>query len=140
MISKLRKMQLEARKAKDSQTNKFLSTLISDCDAIGKKSLREPTDDECLAVVKSWLKKAKETLKANDNETTRWEIETLTSYLPKQMTEDEIKFELVKLSEVASEGGDSLNMGMLMQHFKKHYNGQYDGRQLSIIVKEFLKP
>ena len=139
MINRIKQDQLMFRKQKLSTSSKFLSTLIADCVAVGKKNHRDPTDDECIAVIKSFLKKANETLKVNDNSTTQAEITLLESYLPQQLSTHELRDKLSKLFESAHNSGDELNMGKIMKHFKQNYNGQYDGKTLSKMAMGFLK-
>jgi hypothetical protein len=59
------------------------------------------------------------------------EIEILTSYLPKQMTEDELR-EAVSTFKAAN---PDANMGVIMAHLKTNFAGLYDGKMASQIAK-----
>lgn len=61
----------------------------------------------------------------------------IEAYLPKQMTEDEIKDEIEKI--IASTGASSAaDMGKVMGVASKQLAGKADGRVISGIVKELL--
>ncbi len=87
----------------------------------------ELTDGEIVKIVKKLIEAIKET--TND----KTELAVLDVYLPKQLSEDEIKIIVatVKQSGVSQ-------MGDFMKHFKTNYDGQYDGKLLSNLVKEAL--
>ena len=136
LIEKLREDLLTARKNGDTIVKGCLTPLISDCEAVGKKCLREVTDDEVIEVIKSFIKRANISLEAytTNNETSSTivkEIEILESYLPKQLDDVEIQF---IISACIDEGMS--NIGKIMKHFKDEYNGQYDAALVSKMVKE----
>ena len=61
------------------------------------------------------------------------EMEVMNEYLPKQLSETEIRdiiFKLLVRSDVC------FNVGLIMKYFKENYNGQYDGKMVSTIAKE----
>ncbi len=65
------------------------------------------------------------------------EIEILLSYLPKQLTEEEVA-ELVKQS-IEEVGANSVkDMGKVMAALKPRINGRADGKLVSQIIKEHL--
>ena len=65
------------------------------------------------------------------------EIEVLLTYLPKQLTEDEIR---AIVEEAVKETGVTTmkDMGKVMGAATKKLAGQADGRLISTIVKELL--
>jgi len=61
----------------------------------------------------------------------------IEAYLPKQMSEDEIKAEVSKI--IASTGASSpADMGKVMGVASKQLAGKADGKVISTIVKELL--
>jgi uncharacterized protein YqeY len=65
------------------------------------------------------------------------EITILEAYLPQQMTTDEVQEQAA--SFIARNKLDSpREMGRVMGHFKQNYEGTYDGKALSGIVKQLL--
>lgn len=141
LIDKIRADQLKARKAKSEVASKLLTTLLGESLAVGKKSQREPTDAEVTAVIKQFVKKANETLDFIRDEGASkraldisQEIAILTRYLPKQMDSNSLR----ECTEEYIRKHDTTNMGDVMKFFKQNYDGQYDAKLLSQIVKQLL--
>ena len=69
---------------------------------------------------------------------TKKEIEVLEEYLPKQLTDEELRFEIaVIISDVdAREPGD---IGIVMRTAKDRIGNKADGKRISAIVKEYLE-
>jgi uncharacterized protein YqeY len=88
----------------------------------------ELTDPDIVNLVKKLLQSVKE------SGGTDKEITILESFLPKQLTEAELKGLVVEY--VSANNLTAKDMGNIMAHFKQTYNGQYDGKTLSVIVKE----
>ena len=104
------------------------------------------TDDEIYAILRSFVKRASESIeqfsKAGRTDLAEKEKEELLimrGYLPRQLGEDEIR-KLVK--EVISETGASgmKDMGKVMKAVMAKTKGQVDGRLVNTIVKETLEP
>lgn len=56
---------------------------------------------------------------------------------PQQLTEDEMREITHKL--MAEQSLDKSCIGKVMAHFKTNYDGQYDGKALSVIFRELAK-
>ena len=82
----------------------------------------ELTDGDVIKLVKKLVEGIKETTNNQD------ELSILETYLPKQLSEAEMR-EIISLLSVK-------DMGAIMKHFKANYDGQYDGKTLSTIAKE----
>jgi len=136
LITKMKADLLEARKSKNLAARSALPPLIGDCEAIGKKALRAPTDSEVIAIVKSFVKKANEVLKVNSNPETLTEIKLYNRYLPQQLSVDRLD-EII--SEYACDEGGKINIGMTMGYLKANFEGQYDGRIASQRILKFLE-
>ena len=97
------------------------------------KSGKEFTADDELKIIRKFLKNIDETLQLDVPEDSKAKMKTekeiLESYLPKQMSKEEIE---KIVSGLVAEGK---TMKEIMPHFKEHYNGEYDGRTVSEIVK-----
>lgn len=138
MLQQLKNDQLQARKNKESVKAKLLTILISDAVMIGKNDgNREPTESEIIALIKKYIKNAEETLTYSDNVDTVQELAILESYLPHQLSDDEI-WDIVR--EVSKELNltEIKQMGLIMKHLKEDYDGQFDGAVASRIAKEHL--
>ena len=92
--------------------------------ASGKVDL---TDGDIVKVVKKLIEGVKET--TNNPE----ELAVYTEYLPKQLSESEIRTVISVLKQ-----SGLTNLGDYMKHFKTQYDGLYDGKTLSSLVKEML--
>lgn len=143
LIKTLQEDQLKARKAKNPIATGLLTALVSEAAIVGKNAgNRTSTDDEVLATIRKFLKNAEETLArltqlagadktiANFTE----EIRILKEYLPKQMSDEQLRaaIELIKIEN------NNVNVGIVMKVLKEKYNGLYDGKKASAIIKELL--
>ena len=84
-------------------------------------------DGDVIKLVKKLVEGIKETTKD------QVEIDVLEAYLPKQLSEAEIK---MIVATVKQSGANQ--MGDFMKYFKSYHDGQYDGKLLSNLVKEAL--
>lgn len=143
LIDIIREDQVKAWKAKSEVTSKLLTTLLGESLAVGKKNQREPNDAEVIALIKKFIKNAEETLSYVDDTkedslekriVLKLEIEALSRYLPQQMDSDSLR---ECAEEFIRKHGVS-NMGEVMKFFKEHYDGRYDAKSLSQIVKQLL--
>ena len=143
LLKQIKKDQVEARKARDSQRAALLTTLISDAEKVGKDDgNRETTDGEVIKVIKKFIKNLIEVLDVTKSEGTfrevERELEILRSYLPKQLSEMELSgiiLAIIENHEIANMKG----MGIVMKELKAHHDGEYDGKMASDIVKRLLK-
>jgi len=103
------------------------------------------TDEEVLEVISSEAKKRKESIEGFQKgkredlvEKEKKELEILESYLPEQLSEEEIK-KLVQ--ETVSKVGakEMRDVGKVMQELMPEVKGRADGALVSKIVKESLE-
>ena len=66
-----------------------------------------------------------------------FELEVINRFLPKQLSEDEIRGELMKIIEAVNATGPQ-DMGKVMGAATKQLAGKADGKIISNIVKELL--
>ena len=150
MLKRIKEDQLNARKEHNKLKTGMLTALLGEISIVGKNNgNRETTDAEAIVVIKKFLKNVNETLKIftrgsmemgagshtveKINEL-RAEIKIYESYLPKQLSEDELKDIISRFGEEAY----TSNVGTVMKYLKENYNGLYDGKLASTIAKEFL--
>lgn len=89
----------------------------------------ESTDENILIV----LKKLEKSLSQNGDENSKKELEYLSPYMPKMMSEDEIRNIIINLKE---EGLN--NLGQIMGEFNKNFKGKADNKLVSQVAKEVL--
>ncbi len=143
LLATIKADQLKARKAKDADTASFLTTLYSEAAMVGKNDGdRETTDAEVLNVADKFRKNIVELLglvaagPARDK--AQIELDLLTHYLPKTLTNDEIK-EIVVALGMAGRKEDPTFMKTTMAYFKTEYANRYDGKALAGIVGAVIK-
>jgi uncharacterized protein YqeY len=109
-----------------------------------KTSSEGYTDDTEMKALQKMVKQRKETAEVyksqNRNDLADVELTqagVIEAYLPKQMSEEEIKAEVAKV--IASVGASSpADMGKVMGAATKQLAGKADGKIISSIVKELL--
>lgn len=142
LMETLKKDQLQARKNKDNVTASLLTTLISEAAMIGKNDgNRETTDLEVVRVVKKFVANIEETLKIRNDEKLQSEKRILEDYLPRQLTEDDIKsFVAVMIikSQLASDPLTQKDFGKIMKALQAEHPGCVDGKLASQVIKEIL--
>ena len=135
LLEKIRADQLQARKESNKTKATILTTLIGEAAMIGKNDgNRNTTDDETAKVIVKFVKGIVETQNltrgVNMDKFNELEVEKqiLETYLPKQLTADELKsIILTNFTEIP-------NVGAVMAYLKANYSGLYDGKVASGLV------
>lgn len=134
MIENIQANQLAARIAKNQIKSNLLTTLLGEARSIGKNNgNRETTDEEVIKLITKFIKGITETLSLLKPEDSRFSIlveeqEILKSYLPTQLTTEEIKFIILKNFP------EKTAVGPVMAFFKSNYSGLYDGKAVSSLI------
>jgi len=144
LLVKIKADQLTARKEGDKARASLLTTLIGEASMVGKNDgNRESTDAEVTAVIKKFADKVRETLTVLVQESDQklvyeHELQILESYLPKQMSEDELRN---TVNAIKAEFGvaDIKGKGVIMKTLKERHLGAYDGKMAAEIVDSVLK-
>jgi len=127
---RINKDYITAFKNKDNTAKSILSVVKSEIQTNEKNNNVELSDDEVIKILNKMAKSLKETISFGDDQA-KLELEVIESYLPKQMTKDEI---VDKVKEIISNG--SVNMGQVMKEFASL---QADKKIVSEVVRELLK-
>lgn len=140
MITQIKKEWIAARKVKETVKANLLSTLVGEIEMVAKNDgQRQVTDADCLAKVKAFLKGVDAMLEVSpSDQKTLQEKAILEGFMPIQMSQRELE---VTIQTIASEiGATSVkDMGKVMGALKAQYDGMYDGKTASMLVKECLK-
>lgn len=133
----IKKANIEAMKNKDGVARSFYSVLLNKIllEKIAKGNREQPLPDADLAnLIQKTIKELNEEKenyqKVNNVEEIKIlerQIEIASGYLPKQLSQDEIKNIILGL--------DDKSIPNVMKHFKANYNGQVDMR----LVQEVLR-
>ena len=138
----------QALKAKDKNTYPTLRLVVSaikDAEIAGRsKGQKEMTDADITAILKKMIKQRNESCEVYkkagrsellENETK--EIEVISVFLPKQLSEEETK--KICADVVKSVGASSMkDMGKVMGALKSKYSDTLDFSKVSSIIKELL--
>lgn len=137
LIDELKKANIEAMKAKDSDARASLSIVLTRFklqEVEARSQNKEIGDNECLSIIQKVLKELGDEkagyLKVNNMERAESisrQEETLKKYLPAQLSEEEIKIEIAKL--------DDKSMPSIMKHFKTNFAGKVDMSLVSSIAR-----
>lgn len=106
-------------------TKSILRVLIGELNRVGKIL----TDEQVISIVKKMIENAK--LLGNEKE-----IEILTTYLPKQLSDEQLSGLISAM--IFSNNYTIKDMGKIMSQLKTSYGGQYDGKKASELVKEIF--
>ena len=134
----------EAMKNKDTLRKDTITMLRAAILQVEKDSQKVLNDDEICAIVAKEVKKRKESVKEYEDagrediaDNLNKEIETLSKYLPEQLTEDDIR-QMVEDAIVESGAASPRDMGKVMSILRPKTAGKADGKLVSDIVKEKL--
>ncbi len=136
----IKKANIEAIKNKDTVARAFYSVLMNKIllERINKREKGQLVGDSDIAsILQKMIKELsdeKENYHKAGNEAEvkniERQIEIASAYLPKQMTREEIKVEISKLSDKS--------IGNVMKHFKANFAGRVDMRLVQEVLKEFV--
>lgn len=126
------------------QTLNMLKSAIKYREIELRTSNKELTEDEIISVIQKEIKKRKEAIELYEKggrndlaQKEKEEIAVLESYLPKQLSEDEIR-EIVK-ETINSVGATSpSDVGKVMKEVMPKVKGKADGNLVKKIVEEIL--
>lgn len=133
MFQKLQNDLTTARKQKDAVRISILSTLIGEIQQHMDVD-KNISDEKVLQLIKKFVKNnndfialTKDIVRTNE---LQFENDILNAYLPKQLTESELRTIIVAQLQAGS------NLGQVMAFLKANYLGLYDGALASRIAKE----
>lgn len=116
-------MKLKLENKSNPVIRNLISTIIGELD----RKTKTPTEAEVMSVIKK-IRDAN--LEVTQTEQIVEEIEFLNKLIPKNLSKDE-------MTSIASDLSFT-SMKEYMTYFKENYPGQYDGKELSVIVKSIL--
>lgn len=145
LLIELRKANMQAMKDHDTVKKGVLSLVISSIALAEKEDGKTLTREEELTFIQKELKQTRESLTetpANRTdliEETKKKIEILESYLPRQLTEEEIK---TAIESILTEKGlepVKKSQGVVMKEIMAKYKGQTDGKTVNKVLSTILK-
>lgn len=133
LVQRIKLEQLEARKNKDSVKASLLTTLLGEYEVLSKNSLSMSAEETMLMLIKKFLKNISITMESRQTEDLNTEKEILESFLPKQLSREEL--EMIVSSYMSAGHNDKPS---LMKQLKADYAGAYDGRTANEVITELL--
>lgn len=137
LIDEIKKANMYALKDKDSVARGIYSVIMNKYLLVTvdkREKGSEPTDEDLIQIIMKTLKELadeKEGYQKVGNEAKVSDIlhqeETLKKYLPKMLSEEEIREEIAKM--------DDKSMPSIMKHFKANFQGKVDMSLVSKIAK-----
>jgi uncharacterized protein YqeY len=140
------KEAMKAKKMDRLGTIRLIQAAIKDRDIANRGAGKEEAgDDEVLQILAKMVKQRDESAKIYEEnarpelaEKERAEIAVIQDFLPKQLSDDEVRANIAAIiKEVGAEGPK--DMGKIMAALKERYAGQMDFAKASGTVKELLK-
>lgn len=144
LLTQLRKDNMQAMKEKDTVKKGVLSLVISSIALAEKEGHTTLTKQQELTYVQKELKQTKDALAQTPAsredliEENQKKIEILESYLPKQLSKEEIKAIILKLLEDNNLTPEKKNQGFVMKNIMATYQGQTDGKTVNAVLSEIL--
>lgn len=133
LLDTLKQDRLKYRKLGDKHAAQSLTTLVGELETEAKRGALID-DAKVTAAIKKTIEGLKE-IQGNGgpvHDTKVFlEIQFLESYLPKQLTEEQLHNIITAMNPN--------HIGEVMQHLKREYPGQFDGKLASQIAKKVLK-
>jgi hypothetical protein len=134
LIEQIKKNQIQARKARNALEASLLTTLIGELETAAKSTGKAIDDAAVVATVKKFIKNIEQLLAAAPSEAAEAERALLQQYLPKQLSEDQLRAAITEII-----GAGQAAVGQIMGELKKKFSGQYDGALASKLVKEMVQ-
>lgn len=144
LLLRLKKDNVQAMKDKDKVKKGVLSLLISAIALAEKESGAELSEAEALKFVQREMKQEKDTLESTPAdredliELSKTKLAIIESYLPQQMSEDEI---VKAIEAIIAENGLELSrkaQGVVMKTMMSKFAGQTDGKTVSKVFAKML--
>lgn len=145
MIDDVRAGMMAAMKEKDKIKKDALSALLSALKSKAIDNRGELTEDDAIAVVSKEIKQLKETMDTAPagyeavKEECAAKIEILSAFMPKQMSEEEIR-QTIKgvLAQLGLEKPEAKQKGIIMKNLMPIVKGKADGKLVNEILASFF--
>lgn len=145
MVEKLKQDMIEAMKAKDKERLTTIRMIKGDLDKEHIDKKREINDDLLIEVVNRGIKQRKDSIAEFEKggredlvEKTQAEIDILKSYLPEQLSEEEILSIIDKAFQLVNPEGPR-DMGKIMKEVQPKLKGRADMKHVSELIKSKLQ-
>lgn len=144
-LEKLRKDKMQAMKDKDKLKSAVITNMMSTIALTEKMEKRILSDDEAIKFVQKELKQAKDTLsmlpedRKDAIDEIKARIEIIESYLPKQLSKEELEEEIRKIIEEEKIEFSPKVKGQIMKLVMAKFASRTDGKTVNLVVDSLLK-
>ena len=145
MVEKLKQDMIAAMKAKDKDRLTTIRMIKGDLDKEHIDKKREINDDLLIEVVNRGIKQRKDSIVEFEKggrydliQKTQAELEILQSYLPAQLSEEEIVSIIDEAFQIVNPEGPR-DMGKIMKEVQPKLKGRADMKEVSEIIKAKLQ-
>ena len=145
MVEKLKQDMIAAMKAKDKDRLTTIRMIKGDLDKEHIDKKREINDDLLIEVVNRGIKQRKDSIVEFEKggrddliQKTQAELEILQSYLPAQLSEEEIVSIIYEAFQIVNPEGPR-DMGKIMKEVQPKLKGRADMKEVSEIIKAKLQ-
>jgi hypothetical protein len=144
LLIRMKKDNIQAMRDKNKISKGVLSLMISAMTLAEKEAGKDLTDEEALKFVQREMKQEKDTLASTPEdrieliELSKAKIEIIDSYLPKQLSEEEIK---VAITEIINDKGLELSrkvQGVVMKEMMAKFAGRTDGKTVNKVLGSMM--
>lgn len=145
LLIQLRKDNMQAMKAHDTVKKGVLGMVISAIALAEKESGKTLLKQDELVYVQKELKQTRDALQQTPESRTdlieenKTKIAILESYLPKQLTADEIKEIIEKMLQEKGLEATKKSQGIIMKEMMSSYKGQVDGKLVNQVLATILQ-
>jgi uncharacterized protein YqeY len=139
IIEQIKNQALVLRKEKN-RLGATLMTLLNEINMIGKNASppRESTDEEAVRVIRKAIQIQEENFKLvsiDKKALIEEEISLLQTFLPKQLTVDELREIIVNFIEKENLEKSPKSIGVIMKMLNKDYLGSFEPKMANEIIK-----
>jgi hypothetical protein len=139
VLTKIKSEQLKARKAKETSKSSLLTTLLGEIETLQKNKNKELSDNDIFAVIEKFVKNNTQTIAQIGESHAMYdsivlENRILEDFLPKKLTESELK----TVIQSVIDDNENVNMGTIMGFLKNNYANLYDGKTASQLTKTMI--
>jgi len=144
MLQKLKDDLKQAMRDKDILKRDTIRLIMSGIKQIEVDQRREVTEEDVIKLIQKGVKQREDAINfAKDGgredlvKQNQAEIDILSSYLPKQLSDEELKEAIKQI--IQKVGATSMKeMGKVMGVATKELSGKADGKRINLVVKELL--
>ena len=150
LLKELKERKIDAMRCKDTITRDAMIMVLSTATNLAKAELVEVNDTHAMTALKREIKQTNDTIKITKEALEKQgkdltvldkeykKLEVLSSFLPKQLTEEEVETEVeFTISELRVERSMK-SIGIVMKHLQSKLGDTVDSSILSKVVKKHL--